>query len=301
MSSPTSPQPPWTILKVLTWTADHFRNRNVESPRASAEILLAHALGLRRIDLYLRYDQPLEPEELDRFRPLIRRRTAGEPVAYVVGEREFWSMPVGVDPSVLIPRPETEILVEAALAEIPPSAEGVRRVLEAGTGSGAPILAVAAERPGHAYFASDRSREALRTARANAVRNGLDGRIRFFQADWLAPLRPGAGAFHLILSNPPYIPSGEIDGLQVEVARYEPRSALDGGPDGLRAVRRLIRECPAVLAPGGTLLMEIGHDQRAAVERLAEASGEWSDVRFRADFAGRDRVVRLAAASAKRA
>ena len=293
MSHPTTPQPPWTILKVLTWTAERFRARNVESPRASAEILLAHALGLGRIDLYLRHDQPLESAELDRFRAMIRRRTAGEPVAYIVGEREFWSLPMGVDPSVLIPRPETELLVEAALAELPPSAEGVRRVLELGTGSGAPVLAVASERPGHAYFASDRSPAALRAARANAIRNGLEGPVRFFCGDWLSPLRADAPPFDLIFSNPPYIASREIPDLQIEVARFEPRLALDGGPDGLAAIRRLIRETPAFLRRGGALLLEIGHEQRAAVEALAEANGRWSDARFRSDYAGRDRVVRL--------
>lgn len=294
MSTPTPPRPPWTIRKVLNWTAQHFRNRGIESPRASAEILLAHALGLRRIDLYIRHDQPLEAEELDRFRPSVRRRAAGEPAAYIVGEREFWSLPMGVDPAVLIPRPETECLVEAALAELPPPAEGIRRVLELGTGSGAPILAVAAERPGHRFFAMDRSSAALRTARANAARNGLAERVRFFQGDWLAPIRSAPPSLDLVLSNPPYVPTGDLPGLQIEVAEYEPRAALDGGADGLAAIRRLIRDCPIRLRPGGVLLLEIGADQRAAVVRLAEESGGWADVRFRRDFGGHDRIARLA-------
>ncbi|MFP4030514.1 MAG: peptide chain release factor N(5)-glutamine methyltransferase [Desulfococcaceae bacterium] len=303
MSTPTPPRPPWTIRKVLGWTVEHFRRRDIESPRPSAEILLAHALGLRRIDLYVRHDQPLDQDELDRFRPLIRRRAAGEPAAYIVGEREFWSLPMGVNPGVLIPRPETECLVEAALAELPPPAEGVRRVLELGTGSGAPILAVASERPGHRFFASDRSPAALRTARANAARNGLADRIRFFLGDWLDPIRSDSPAFDLLIANPPYIVSEDIPGLQVEVARYEPREALDGGADGLSAIRRLIRDAPARLRAGGVLLLEIGADQRDAVVRLAEESGGWGEVRFRRDFAGHDRIVRLAAASsaAKRA
>jgi release factor glutamine methyltransferase len=294
MSTPTPPRPPWTIRKVLNWTAEHFQKRGIEGPRASAEILLAKALGLRRIDLYVRHDQPLEAKELDRFRPWVRRRAAGEPAAYIVGEREFWSMPMAVDSGVLIPRPETECLVEAALAELPPPAEGVRRVLELGTGSGAPILAVAAERPGHRFFAMDRSRDALRTARTNAARNGLDGQIRFFQGDWLDPVRSVPASLDLVLSNPPYIRTGDLPGLQVEVARYEPRAALDGGPDGLAVIRRLLRDCPARLRPGGVLLLEIGADQRTDVERLAEESGAWSEVRFRRDFAGHDRIARLA-------
>lgn len=297
MSTPTPPQPPWTIRSVLHWTVEHFRAKGVESPRASAEILLAHALGLRRIDLYLRHDQPLEPAERDRFRPLIRRRVAGEPVAYIAGEREFWSMPMAVNPAVLIPRPETECLVEAALGELPPPAEGVRRVLELGTGSGAPVLALAAERPGHHYFASDRSLAALRVARANAARNGLADRVRFFCGDWFVPVRSGGEGFDLILSNPPYIVSAEIPRLQEEVSRYEPRSALDGGADGLSAIRDLIRAAPDRLRPGGVLLLEIGHDQQAAVSRLAEAAGRWRRVRFRPDFAGHDRIVRLEMAS----
>lgn len=285
--SKTNP-PPWTILSLLQWTADYFKTHRVESPRTGAEILLAEALGCDRIDLYVRFDQPLEAAELARFKAAVKRRVRGEPVAYITGKQGFWTLDLAVRESVLIPRPETETLVETALALLPADpAAAPRRVLDLGTGSGAIILALAAERPGHLYVASDRSPDAVRQAKENAGPSGVD----FFCGDWFHPLRPAAAPFDLILSNPPYIPTKDIDGLQVEVRAYEPRLALDGGRDGLSSLRRLIREAPERLRAGGHLLLEIGCDQGPTVSAIMEETGAYDPPAVKKDDAGRDRVV----------
>ena len=175
----------WTILKLLQWTSDYFRSRDIENPRASAEILLAHALNLKRIDLYLRWDQPLCPHELEKFKTLIKRRIHREPVAYIIGFKEFWSIEIGLTKEVLIPRPETECLVEAALALLhKESTTAPKRILDLGTGSGAIVLALASQQPQHYFFASDFSIKALEVARQNTNRYKLDGVIHFLAGDW---------------------------------------------------------------------------------------------------------------------
>ncbi len=294
----TSPQakadaPSWTILKILRWTTDYFASHDVDNPRASAEVLLAHALGLERIDLYVRYDQPLVADELARFRSLIKRRVKREPVAYIVGSREFWSLPLSVSREVLIPRPETECLVEAVLGLLPEHApDREQRILEPGTGSGAIILALAAERPGHHFFASDRSWPALTVARANARRNGQENAVSFFCGDWFAPVRP-LSPFHMIVSNPPYIRTADIPTLQPEVSRYEPRTALDGGPDGLAAIGRIIRRAPDYLVEGGYLFLEMGFDQQDEVRDIVERCGVYGEFACIRDYSGHDRIVRM--------
>jgi len=290
--------PPWTILNILKWTTSYFISHRVENPRASAEILLAHVLGVKRIDLYIRYDQPLIPNELSQFKALIRRRARREPVAYIVGEREFWSMPIAVTPDVLIPRPETECLVETALATLSSSALGEYprpspRILELGTGSGAVVLALAVELRTAVFMALDRSERAIAVARRNARRFNLDPRVHFFCGDWFACLRPQGLYFDMILSNPPYIPTAEIDRLQPEVARYEPRDALDGGADGLMSIRTIIGRAHHYLRPGGHLLLEIGYDQKADIERVVGGLSDYAHLHFIRDYSGHDRVVRL--------
>ncbi len=283
---------PWTILDLLRWITADFRDRRIESPRAGAEILLAHALGLRRIDLYIRYDQPLTPDERDRLRALIRRRRRREPVAYIVGKRDFWTLTLSVNPDVLIPRPDTESLVEAALDELPTDG-ATWRVLDLGTGSGAVILALAAERPGNRFFASDASPAALRVASDNARRLGPADAVAFFAGDWLEPVAPppdGPG-FHLIVSNPPYLTTSDIDGLAAEIRDHEPLAALDGGPDGLAAIGPIIRTAPDHLLPGGFLMLEIGADQADRVRRCFERDGRYEAVTIRTDLAGHHRVA----------
>lgn len=285
-------KPEWNILGLIRWTTDYFRANEVEGPRASAEVLLAAALGLRRIDLYLQYDKPMLPDELASYKALIRRRVRGEPVAYITGEKEFWSLDFFVDRSVLIPRPETECLVEAALSAIPEDAEnGKKRVLELGTGSGAVITALAKDRPGHSFTAMDRSPKALATARKNALRHLPEGAVSFFLGDWLAAVKSGA-MFDVMVSNPPYVKDGEVDRLAVEIRDFEPRAALCGGPDGLDAVRVILKQAPERLAHGGTLFLEIGDRQGGAVEQAAAETGAWHPVAFIKDFAGVDRIVK---------
>ncbi len=286
-----SGEPPWTILRILRWTASRFRSRNIENPRASAEILLAHALDLRRIDLYLRHDQPLMPDELGRFRELIRRRLRHEPVAYILGTRGFWTLELSLSPAVLIPRPETECLVEAALECLPKTPERESRILDLGTGSGAIILSLAAEQPKNCFYASDRSPAALEIAKDNAAGNGLEGKIHFFCGDWFAPLKT-PGGFDLILSNPPYIRSSDMDGLQPEIS-FEPRSALDGGPDGLQAIRQILLHAPDYLTEHGFLVIEIGFDQGGDVAEMAQKCGAYEQIRCIKDYAGNDRVMRM--------
>ncbi|MGD8958732.1 MAG: peptide chain release factor N(5)-glutamine methyltransferase [Desulfobacteraceae bacterium] len=284
----------WTILKLLVWTTSYFKSHGIESPRADAEILLAHTLGSQRITLYAHHDQPLNPDELQGFKNFIKRRAAREPVAYIVGQKGFWSLDLTVTPDVLIPRPETECLVERALEFLPrDAAAGALRVLELGTGSGAIVLALAKERPAHRFYALDRSAAALAVARRNARRAGLQDRVHFWAANWGDALRPGRALFDLIVSNPPYVPAVDIAGLQPEIGRFEPRQALDGGPDGLRELGRIIRQVPSFLKPGGRLLLEIGCDQAQALRALAADCGFYREAAVFQDYSGRDRVFLL--------
>ncbi|MFZ5562937.1 MAG: peptide chain release factor N(5)-glutamine methyltransferase [Thermodesulfobacteriota bacterium] len=288
--------PVWTILDVLKWTTAFFSDHQVEAPRVSAELLLAHVLGIGRLDLYLRYDQPLSSEELAAFRALISRRRAREPVAYILGAKGFWSMDLEVTPDVLIPRPETECLVEQALLFLSGPGAGVeseRWVLEPATGSGAVALALAKSLPCCRLFAFDRSTAALAVARRNAARYALDDQVNFFASDWFSALgSAGHGRFDMIVGNPPYVASIDIDHLAPELA-FEPRVALDGGTDGLAHVRHILREAGAFLKPGGRVLLEIGWDQKDRVQKAAKEIGLYADATFARDLAGHDRVVCL--------
>ena len=295
MKNQQNPSPPeWTILKLLEWATSYFRSRDIESPRASAEILLAHALNLQRIDLYLRYDQPLDGDELNRFKVLLKRRAKREPVAYIVGRKGFWELDLKVTGDVLIPRPETECLVERALEILSAaSAPTGQRILDLGTGSGAIILALASQQPDQLYFASDVSLKAIEIARDNARRLDLVQHVCFFGGDWFAPLGPESGCFDLIVSNPPYIRSGELEGLQPEIVNFEPAHALNGGGDGLASLGRIIDQAHQYLKPGGMLLVEIGHDQQTAVHRITQQCGQYDQFKCTLDYGGRDRVVEM--------
>jgi release factor glutamine methyltransferase len=289
MQKPSDSQ--WTILDLIQWTTAYFQSHEIDSPRLTVELLLAHALGVERIELYTRFDQPLSAEELAGFKQLIKRRLKREPVAYILGRREFWDITLAVDPSVLIPRPETELLVERALGLIPEHSDDIRhRILELGTGSGAIILSLAAARPGHLFYASDEDAGALAMARKNAADNQLADQVNFFAGSWFAPIH-SAIKFDLIVSNPPYIPAADIAGLAPEICRYEPGRALDGGADGLSCIRRIVHAAPAYLRSGGHLMLEIGSEQREAIENLIDATGGMHFVQCIPDYAGYDRVV----------
>ena len=289
-------EPEWTILKLLKWTTSYFQSHNIDSPRATAEILLAHGLSINRIDLYLRYDQPIFSKELVIFKELIKRRIQREPVAYIIGTKEFWSMELWVTPSVLIPRPETECLVENGLSILSESnASGQPsqppRILEIGTGSGAIILAMAVERSDVLFFASDLSIPAVELARKNAKRHHLDQKIVFFSGDLFACLCEKSCYFDMILSNPPYIPTLIINQLQPEITQYEPRMALDGKQEGLYFIKKIIHDAHRYLKPKGVLLLEIGHDQKQAVQKIIDNCNAYEEVTFQKDYSGQDRMV----------
>ncbi len=283
----------WTVLQLLKWAADYFASHRIHPPRPTAELLLAHILGFNRVDLYIQYDRPLNPRELAAFKDVIKRRLRGEPVAYIVGERGFWSLDLHVTPDVLIPRPETEMLVETALGILPESRVGEpKRVLDLGTGSGAIVLAMAMERPGHRFYASDRSWMALEVAGKNARKYGLKETVHFVCAGGFDGLAEKQNGFDLIVSNPPYVRRAEIDELAVDVSRYEPREALDGGPDGLDLIRILVRRAPTFVRPAGWLVFEIGYDQAEGVQRLMSATGGYEEIAVIKDYNGHDRVIR---------
>jgi len=279
----------WNVLKVLQWTMEYFKGKGFEQPRADAEVLLAHALGMERVQLYLNYDKPLSPEELARFRGFVRRRAAYEPTQYITGKQEFWSLEFEVSPSVLIPRPETEVLVEKALeiVENKPSL-----VLDLGTGSGAIAVALVHERSGIRIIATDKSWSAIQAARINAVRNGVAERISFVVMDLFDAIaaRP---IFDLIVSNPPYVSDVELLDLAPEIANYEPHSALrGGGKQGLALVRKILEGFHARLKPQGSFLMEIGLGQAEILEaRLpSDLAGKFE---FIEDYSGIKRVLHV--------
>jgi len=255
----------------------------VGEPRADAEVLLAHALGTTRAGLVLAARRPLPAGAAREFASLLARRAAREPLHHLVGEREFWSLRFAVDRRVLVPRPETELLVETALRLAPEA----RRVLDLGTGSGAVAAVLARELPAAWVCASDLSAEALTVARANLARHAA--RVPLWRGELLTPV--AAGAFDLVVANPPYVADAELDGLEPEVREHEPRLALAAGTDGLAVLRRLVAEAPSVLAPGGWLVVEMGAGQAPAVRRLAEASGRWVRIEVARDHAGIERVL----------
>lgn len=263
--------------------AGEARLASQASGRLEAEILLALALSKPRAFLFAHPEQAVDNATASRFLELVERRRAGEPVAYITGEREFWSVPIRVSPDVLIPRPETEVLVEAALARVPPGSAA--RIADLGTGSGAIALALALERPICDVHASDISPEALAVARDNAARLGISN-IRFHQGSWLAGL---SGRFDLVVSNPPYIRAGDPH-LEAGDLRFEPHAALLAGPDGLDAIREIVRQAPDRLKPGGWLIFEHGHDQAHDSQALLKTHG-FQEIETLRDLAGTKRVT----------
>ena len=272
-----------TVLEVLESTAKFFAGKGVESPRLNIDLLLAHVLGKKRMELYMEFDRPLSEQELDRLRDLVKRRSQGVPLQHLLGTVDFHGRLFLCDGRALIPRPETEHLVELLL-KLPLPADA--RCVDVGTGSGVIALTLAAERPGARVQAVDRSPNALSLARENAARLGLAERVEFFQGDLLAAC---AGPFDLVAANLPYIPSRDIAGLSREV-RHDPMMALDGGPGGLDLVGRCIQEAFARLVSGGRTALEIGHDQAASVRDLLTAAG-FTSVEIVPDFQSHERFL----------
>jgi release factor glutamine methyltransferase len=273
-----------SITTALAWAAAELRAASA-TPRLDAELLLAHALGVGRAHVLAGGASPLTAEQLGGFRGLVARRAELEPVAYLVGHKEFFGLDFVVDRRVLVPRPETELLVELALERLNVRAFGRLNVADIGTGSGCIAIALAKHLPSAELIAVDVSPGALQVAAANAERHGVADRVRLVQGDLLAPLdRP----VDLLVSNPPYTVLGEID---EGVRRHEPRGALDGGPDGLDLYRRLLAEAPAKLRRNGAALLEIGATQGAAVSELAREHFPGARISLHKDLAGLDRVV----------
>ncbi len=273
----------WTLLKLLRWMTGYFTEKGIDNPRLDAELLLAHQFGLDRVGLYLNYDRPLTPVELDTIRPLVKRRGLREPLQYLLGSTEFWSLHFKVSPAVLVPRADTEVLVEEALKRC--ASDGV--LLDVGTGSGAILISLLSELPAWRGVGMDISPEALDIARHNIVVHQLEDRAQLIQRDMAGlPDR----RFDLIVSNPPYIPVSQWKELMPEVRDFEPSLALLGGADGLDCYRHLTDQAAACLAPGGLLLVEVGADQGAVVRELFAASG-LIDIFLRHDYGDNPRVV----------
>lgn len=279
----------WTIRKLITWASEYLEGHGVESPRLSAELILGRVLELERLQLYLRFDQPLSPEELAAFKELLIRRRAHEPVAYILGRREFYGLEILVGPGVLVPRPETEHLVEEGLKAL----QGVDnpRILDLCTGSGCVALALAHEKPGAMVLGVDISKQALAFARKSADALELSQRVTWLNGELYDPVAAAGGFFDLITANPPYVRENEWQGLSPEVRDYEPRQALVSGPGGLELVSQIIAGSRAYLQPFGALLMEVGAGQAAAALKIASRAGIFEQVRAVKDLAGIERVL----------
>lgn len=292
MTAPVSSSTPgevWTIGRVLRWATDDLTRRGIDdSPRLDVELLLGHATGLDRVRLIVDAARPLAPGELDRFKELLVRRRRSEPVAYILGEREFYGLRFSVNQHVLIPRPDTETLVNVALARTR-DRHLFGRALDVCTGSGCVAIAFAKERPTWHVTGSDISADALDVARKNALKLGAILNIDFRQSDLLGSI--GAEPrYDLITANAPYVPDAEVPKLAADIRNYEPAGALCGGPDGLAILRRLVKAAPGWLTPGGMLALEVGAGQAERVARGLSAYG-FSDVQLERDYGGIERVV----------
>lgn len=287
MSDPP-PKKPWTVGELLNWTTRDFQGRGIETGRLDAELLLAAALECSRVDLYLRFDQcPPEPA-LARFREAVKRRRNREPVAHILGRKSFHEIELLVRPGIFVPRPETELLVDEAVARLRTLGSRQTKVLDLCTGTGAVALAVLFSSPESVAYATDLDPAAGELARENAVRLGLADRFHFHGGDLFAPVRGGA-PFDLITCNPPYVLSEELPRLMPEVRDHEPAAALDGGPDGLAVVRRMVAEAGEYLRSGGWLIFEIGEGQAESAAALARPPLVWETTRQ--DLRGIPRVV----------
>lgn len=280
------------VREILDKTVQYFQSKGIKSARLDAELLLAHTLGMDRLRLYLSMDRPLNAEELTNARELVRRRAMREPIAYILGTREFCSRSFEVNPSVLIPRPETELLVEQAISELKrrfPDEGTAFRILEFGVGSGAIAVSLAAELPSAQIIATEISESAAETARKNTQKHGVEERIDIrVQPDFSGIVGP----FHAIVSNPPYVRTVDASALEDDVVRFEPHEALFAGEDGLKWYRYLTAQAPALLIAGGFLLMEIGQGQAGAVQLLGVKAGLTAECVTK-DYAGIERIVRF--------
>jgi len=277
----------WDIKRLIKWSAEYLKKRGIDAPRLTSELLLASALNCSRLELYLHYDKPLKQEELSAFKVLLKRRLAHEPLPYILGEKEFFSLRFKVTPATFIPRPETERLVEVAVEIIKGGHFSQPYILDWGTGCGAIAICLAKELSGAHIIATDISKEALECAKQNARLHKVS--IGLIKSRNLGCFKEGY--LHFIVSNPPYIRTATLNKLAPEIKDYEPRYALDGGPNGLKYISYLINQCPRYIRKGGWLIMEIGYDQKEDIERLIPNS--YDPPIFFKDYTGHTRVIAL--------
>ncbi|MCH8192883.1 MAG: peptide chain release factor N(5)-glutamine methyltransferase [Planctomycetes bacterium] len=278
----------WTIKALLDWMTPFLADKQVDAPRLCSELLLTHVLGLRRIELYTQFDRILSPDELASLRSLVNRAGAHEPVGYLVGKSEFYSIEFDVQPGCLIPRPETELLVQHAIEAIRDHSDGPQ-VLDLCTGSGCIAVALAKNCHRVHVTATDISPEAIAIARANIHKHCLSERIELLQGDLLAPL--AQRRFDLVVSNPPYVSTSEFERLDRNVKDYEPELALRAGAEGLDVYRRILQNIGDHLRPEGVLMMEMGFQQGTALCQLIEQTGLFQEIAVKKDFEGHDRLV----------
>lgn len=279
----------WTIGRILKWTEDYFAQKGIENPRLDAEVLLSHVLKKQRIYLYVHFDEPLQAEELTAFRELIKQRASHVPVAYILGKKEFMGLSFKVTQDTLVPRPDTEILVQGAVERLRQLGCEKPHIADIGTGTGAVGLSVLHFVKDAELDTVDISPAARAVAEENAASLELADRAHFFTGDLLSPLQ--GKMYTAILSNPPYIPKADIAGLSADVQLSEPHTALDGGEDGLDFYRRLCAEAPAMLENGGFMAFEVGIEQAEDVAKLAMANPLIGKTEILKDYAGIERVV----------
>ena len=284
--------PCWTIQKLLNWITEHFTNKDVDSPRLSAEILLSHVLAMKRIELYTHFDKPVSKGQLDRLHGLVKRAGQNEPIAYIVGKTEFYSLELNVTPDCMIPRPETELLAERAIEFLRMRA-GKQSVCDLCTGSGCIAIAIARNYPNANIIATDISDAALNVAAKNVERHQYNERIKLLCGDLFDPLVPqlDIDKFDLIVCNPPYVSAAEFERLDKKIKDYEPKLALFAGEDGLDIYRRIVEKVDAFLKPDGALMLEVGYRQGQTVRELLEQAGVFTKITIEKDFHDNDRIA----------
>jgi release factor glutamine methyltransferase len=276
----------WTIKRLIDWTTEYFKKFGIEWPHLEAEILLSHTLKVPRIQLYVQFERILKDDELAEFKKMILRRSSREPLAYITGHQPFMSLDFDINSSVLVPRQETEKLVEVAMERAKQLKSPI--IADICCGSGVIAISLAKYVPQAAVHGTDISKEAAELSKVNAKKHGVNDRCVFYQGDLFEPLKELRGKLDLIVSNPPYIPSNDINGLQPEVSRFEPRAALDGGEDGLDLYRKIAAKAPEFLKAEGCLMLEIGIGQAEPVKLMLE---KFKKVRTFKDLSGIERVI----------
>ena len=292
----------WTIQKLLNWTTEYLTSKGIDSPRLNAELLLSHVLGLKRIELYTQFDKPVTQQQLDKLHNLVQRASQNEPIAYLVGKTEFYSLELNVTPACMIPRPETELLVERAI-EFLRTRNGKQFVCDLCTGSGCIAVAIARNYPDCQIIATDISDAALSVAAKNIEKHRLKEQIRLLCGDLFDPIMPqldvekpvrhslGDGGFDLIVCNPPYVSAAEFEKLDKNVKDYEPKLALFAGDEGLDIYRRIIERVGTFLKSDAAVMLEIGYNQGQAVKQLLEQASCFGEITIEKDFDNNDRIA----------